>query len=65
MAVEEKVRSVVRHEEFCPSVAAGESPRMESFAYLGDDAVSGRTRPTHRITRCLECGAAHYEQIGA
>jgi hypothetical protein len=55
----------VRHEDFCPVVAKEQDPRMESFPYLGDDPATGRTVPTHMVTRCLDCGAASYKQIGA
>lgn len=55
----------VRHEEFCLPRPGADEPRIESFPYYGDDAATGRSRITHRITRCMECGASHYEQIGA
>lgn len=53
-------KATVRHEEFCPVVDKDAKPRMESYPYIGEDPVTGRSRPTHDITRCLDCGAAHY-----
>jgi hypothetical protein len=50
----------IRHEEFCPSVYDGQKPRVESYPYLGDDPVTGRTRATHTVHRCQDCGAATY-----
>jgi hypothetical protein len=47
----------VRHEDFCVS----EKPRIESYVHMGDDPASGRSAPTHDVTRCLECGAATYK----
>lgn len=55
----------LRHEEFCMPRPGADAPRIESFPYYADDVASGRSRVTHRITRCLECGAAHHQQIGA
>jgi hypothetical protein len=55
----------VRHEEFCPVVDKGQEPRLESFDYIGDDPTTNRSRPTHHVTRCLDCGAATYRPIGA
>ena len=58
-------RPKIRHEEFCLPRPDAEAARVESFPYYTDDAATGRSRITHRVTRCLECGAAHYQQIGA
>lgn len=55
----------VRHADFCPVVDKRQDARLEEFPYVGDDPVTGRTRPTHIVTRCLDCGEAHYQQIGA
>ena len=35
---------------------------MEAYVHYGDDPVSGRSRPTHDVTRCCECGAATYRE---
>lgn len=51
----------VRHEEFCLPRPELDEPRLESYAYLGDDPKTGRSRPIAQVTRCMECGAAHYE----
>lgn len=59
------VADKVRHEEFCLPRPGEEQPRLEQFTAYGDDPGTGRSRATHKVTRCLECGAAHYQQIGA
>lgn len=51
----------VRHEEFCKPRPGESEPRVETYPYIGDDASTGRSRPTHDITRCVECGAANYQ----
>jgi len=53
---------LVRHETFCLSRPDELKPRIETFAAFGEDPVSGRSRPTHDVTRCLECGAATYRE---
>lgn len=58
-------RPKIRHEEFCLPRPGAEEPRIESFPYYADDMATGRSRVTHRVTRCQECGAAHYDPIGA
>ena len=55
----------IRHEEFCLPRPGLTEPRIESYNYFDDDPKSGRSRATHRVTRCLECGAANYQPIGA
>jgi hypothetical protein len=55
----------IRHEDFCLPRPDAEEPRVESFRTYGDDPATGRSRPTHMVHRCLECGAANYQQIGA
>ncbi len=55
----------IRHEEFCLPRPGLDEPRVEHFTAYGDDPGTGRSRPTHAVHRCLECGAAHYQQIGA
>lgn len=52
----------LRHEEFCLPRPGADSPRIESYVHYDDDPKSGRSRPTHDVTRCLECGAANYSQ---
>jgi hypothetical protein len=59
------VRPKLRHEEFCTPRPDADAPRIETFPYYADDPATGRSRVTHRITRCVECGATHYQQIGA
>jgi hypothetical protein len=60
-----KSPSKVRHEEFCLPRPGAQEPRMEAFPYYSDDPGTGRSRVTHRVDRCLECGAATYTPIGA
>ncbi len=60
MTASTSAKPTVRHEEFCPVVDKGAAPRLESYPYLAEDAVTGRSRPTHQIERCRDCGAAHY-----
>jgi hypothetical protein len=55
----------LRHEEFCLPRPDAEEPRVETFRSFTDDPATGRSRPTHTVHRCLECGAASYQQIGA
>ena len=57
--------SKVRHEDFCTPRPGAEGPRLESYLAYGDDPGTGRSHPTHKVERCLECGAANYQQIGA
>lgn len=51
----------IRHEEFCLPRPGQQSPRIESYVHSDDDPQTGRSRPTHDVTRCLECGAANYQ----
>ena len=51
----------VRHEDFCLPRPGESEPRVESYVHMGDDPASGRSAPTHDVTRCLECGAATYK----
>ena len=55
----------LRHEDFCLPRPGEEAPRVESYPYTADDPATGRSVVTHRVTRCQECGAANYKQIGA
>jgi hypothetical protein len=50
----------IRHEDFCLPRPGLDEPRIESYPYLGDDPETGRSRPVAQVTRCMECGAAHY-----
>lgn len=52
------VPSKVRHEEFC----IAPEPRLEVFDAYSDDEKTGRSRPTHTVTRCIDCGAATYKE---
>lgn len=51
----------VRHEDFCLPRPGEQKPRIESYVHMGDDPASGRSAPTHDVTRCLECGATNYQ----
>lgn len=67
---EKPATPALRHEEWCQPTAdylgvMRSEVRIESFPYYADDAATGRSRITHRITRCCECGASRYEPIGA
>ncbi len=55
------VKDDLRHEVFCTPRPGVEEPRIETYTHLGDDPKTGRSFPTHDITRCLECGAATYQ----
>lgn len=57
-----KSESKIRHEEFCLPRPGEDGPRVESYSHLGDDPTTGRSRPIARVTRCLECGATHYDK---
>jgi hypothetical protein len=52
----------IRHEEFCLPRPGLDAPRIESFVALADDPHTGKSTPTHNVTRCLECGAATYRE---
>lgn len=51
----------VRHEDFCLPRPGESGPRVESYVHLGDDPKTGRSTPTHDVTRCIECGATKYD----
>jgi len=51
----------IRHEEFCLPRPGEKAPRVEGFVAYSDDAATNRSKPAAFVTRCLECGAAHYE----
>lgn len=55
----------LRHESFCLPRPELTAPRIEGFVHYIDDPASGRSRPSHNVKRCLECGAADYQPIGA
>ena len=55
------VTDKVRHEDFCLPRPGESKPRIESYVHMGDDPASGRSAPTHDVTRCLECGATNYK----
>lgn len=50
----------IRHERFCLPRPGLVEPRIEKFAAATDDLGTGRSRPSHDVTRCMECGAATY-----
>ncbi len=52
----------VRHEAFCLPTGNRAEVRIERFAAVSEDPVSGKSRPTHDVTRCIECGAATYTE---
>lgn len=60
----EKAAPVVRHEEFCLPRPNEDAVRIERYVHFDDDPKSGRSFPTHDVTRCLECGAATYKPRG-
>ncbi len=49
-----------RHEAFCLPRDGMVEPRLEYYSHLSDDPDTGRSRPTHDVHRCLECGSATY-----
>lgn len=53
--------ATVRHEDFCLPRPGEKEPRVEGYVHMGDDPTTGRSAPTHDVTRCLECGAANYQ----
>jgi len=60
-AVQSKPQSKIRHEEFCLPRPGEDEPRLETYPYLADDLATGRARPVAQVTRCIECGATHYD----
>ena len=54
--------AVLRHEVFCQPTGGRTEVRIEQFRALADDP-KGRSRATHNVTRCTECGAASYLAI--
>lgn len=61
MTATASVTAKVRHEDFCLPRPGEQKPRIESYVHMGDDPASGRSAPTHDVTRCLECGATNYQ----
>lgn len=53
--------TALRHEYFCLPRPGDEEPRVEGFVAYIDDVETGRSRPVSFVTRCLECGAQHYD----
>lgn len=49
----------VQHEHFCLPRDEYDAPRVEQYPAVGDDG-EGRER-TLIVTRCIECGAARYD----
>lgn len=54
----------IRHEEFCLPRPGSDAPRIETYPAFVDDPKTGKSRPTHDVTRCIECGAATYRERG-
>lgn len=61
-ATSTKVEPAVRHEQFCLPRKELAEPRIETFVAVTDDPRTGRSRPSHDVTRCMECGAANYSE---
>lgn len=59
MAVQ--VLPAVQHEHFCLPRPTATEPRVETYVHYTEDA-SGRSAPTHNVTRCQECGATRYDR---
>jgi len=57
--------TTIRHEEWCAPREGATEVRVETFKALTDDPATGRSRATHTVSRCVECGAANYTPIGA
>lgn len=55
----------LRHEVFCLPRPDLDEPRIEGFVHYMDDPDSGRSRASHNVRRCVECGVASYQPIGA
>lgn len=53
--------AAVQHEHFCLPRPDSKEPRLEGYVSYEDDAA-GKSRPAAFVTRCLECGAVHYER---
>jgi hypothetical protein len=56
-----ETKAEIRHEEFCLPRPGLTGPRIESYVHSDDDPTTGRSRPTHNVTRCIECGVANYQ----
>lgn len=58
----------IRHMEWCgptadPIRGMRTEVRIEQFYYMADDPKGGRSKPTHRVTRCLECGEERVDAL--
>ncbi len=58
----EVIVAPVRHEPFCLPRPGLTEPRIEGYTHYEDDPITGRSRATHAVLRCMDCGAAHYER---
>ena len=65
MTAPTKTTVKIRHEEFCLPRPDQDGARIESYLFYGDDPSGAVSKATHRITRCIECGAQTNTQIGA
>lgn len=63
MASTTTAKPALRHEEFCLPRPGETEPRIEGYSHFEDDPKTGRSRATHKVTRCLECGAARYDRL--
>ena len=54
----------IRHEEFCQPTGDRTEVRIESYFFYEDDPRGGRSRATHQIHRCIECGIESIKKIG-
>lgn len=53
----------LRHEVFCLPVHGENAPRIETYPAMVDDPVTGRSRRSANVRRCIECGAAAYTPL--
>ena len=53
----------LRHEEFCQPTGGREQIRIEQYFAYTDNPETGRSHATHKVTRCMECGVAHYHKL--
>lgn len=53
----------IRHIEWCQPTGDRTEIRIEQYLYMADDPKGGRSKPTHRVTRCLECGEERVEEL--
>lgn len=67
--VVEDDRDLLRHEIFCQPTADSatgalrDEIRIESFPHYRDNPESNRSEISHKITRCMECGASFAREV--